>query len=168
MEVLMRLIGLTCALFLLVGAATAQTPEDALIQADREFAKRTAAHSLDGWMSVFTSKSVLFSENLVMGADAIRAAYQKLFNDPDFRLDWRPTKTEVFPSGNMGYTVGRYQGVFKNDKGEIVRQSGTYLTVWRKDQRWKLEGGGRRRRSGSGEEVETLLRTSRVAERLSC
>jgi hypothetical protein len=123
MEVLMRLIGWTCALFLLVGAATAQRPEDALIQADCEFAKQTAAHRLDGRMSVFTSKSVLFSENPVMGAAAIRAAYQKLFNDPDFRLDWQPTKAEVFPSGNMGYTVGRYQGVFKNDNGEIVRQS---------------------------------------------
>ena len=140
----MRFIGLACALFLLVGAATAQRPEDALIQADREFAKQTAAHRLDGWMTVFTNKSVLFSENPVIGVDAIRAAYQKLFNDPDFRLDWQPTKAEVFPSGNMGYTVGRYQGVFRNAKGENVRQSGTYLTVWRKDKdgSWKVAADG--------------------------
>ncbi len=140
----MRLKGLTCVLFLLVGAAVAQRTEDALIQADREFAKQTAAHRLDGWMTVFTNKSVLFSDNPVLGADAIRAAYQKLFNDPDFRLDWQPTKAEIFPSGNMGYTVGRYQGVFKNAKGEIVHQSGTYLTVWRKekDGSWKVAADG--------------------------
>jgi ketosteroid isomerase-like protein len=140
----MRLSVLTCGLFLLVGAALAQRPEDALIRADREFAKQTAAHRLDGWMTVFTNKSVLFSDNPVLGADAIRAAYQKLFNDPDFRLDWQPTKAEIFLSGNMGYTVGRYQGVFKNAKGEIVRQSGTYLTVWRreKDGSWKVAADG--------------------------
>jgi ketosteroid isomerase-like protein len=140
----MRLIGLTCALLLLVGAAAAQRPEDKLIQADSEFAKQTAVHRLDGWMSVFTNNSVLFSENPVLGTDAIRAAYQKLFNDPDFRLDWQPMKAEVFPSGNMGYTVGRYQGVFKNARGEIVRQSGTYLTVWRKDKdgSWQVAADG--------------------------
>ena len=140
----MRLMRLTCVLFLLAGAAVAQRPEDALIKADREFAKQTAAHRLDGWMSVFTNKSVLFSENPVLGADAIRAAYQKLFKDPEFRLDWQPTKAEIFPSGDMGYTVGRYQGVFKNAKGEIVHQSGTYLTVWRKekDGSWKIAADG--------------------------
>ena len=140
----MRLKRLTCVLFLLVGAAAAQRAEEALLHADREFAKQTAAHRLDGWMAVFTNKSVLFSENPVMGADAIRAAYQKLFNDPDFRLDWEPTKAEIFPSGNMGYTVGRYMGVFKNAKGENVRQSGTYLTVWRKekDGSWKVAADG--------------------------
>ncbi len=140
----MRLMRLTCVLFLLAGATVAQRPEDALIQADRDFAKQTAAHRLDGWMTVFTNKSVLFSDNPVLGADAIRASYQKLFNDPDFQLNWQPTKAEVFPSGNMGYTVGRYQGVFKNAKGEIVRQSGTYLTVWRKekDGSWKVAADG--------------------------
>jgi ketosteroid isomerase-like protein len=140
----MRLCVVTCVLFLLAATAAAQRPEDPLIQADREFAKQTAAHRLDGWMSVFTNKSVLFSDNPVLGADAIRASYQKLFSDPDFRLDWQPTKAEVFPSGNMGYTMGRYHGVFKNAKGEIVRQSGTYLTVWRreKDGIWKVAADG--------------------------
>jgi len=44
----------------------------------------------------------------------------------------------------MGYTVGRYQGVFRNAKGENVRQSGTYLTVWRKDKHgsWKVAADG--------------------------
>jgi ketosteroid isomerase-like protein len=140
----MRWMELTCALFLLMAAAMAQRPEDALMQADRDFAKQTAAHRLDGWMSVFTEKSVLFSENPVLGADAIRASYKKLFDDPEFRLDWEPTKAEVFPSGNMGYTVGRYQGVFKDAKNEIVHRSGTYLTVWRKDKdgSWKVAADG--------------------------
>ena len=140
----MRSMGLTCALFMLLGVAAAQRPEDALIQADRDFAKQTAAHRLDGWMSVFTNKSVLFSENPVIGTDEIRTAYTKLFDDPSFRLEWEPTNAEVFPSGNMGYTVGRYQGVFKNAKGEMVHQSGTYLTVWRKekDGSWKVAADG--------------------------
>lgn len=40
--------------------------------------------------------------------------------------------------------MGRYQGMFKNVKGEIVRQSGTYLTVWRKDKdgSWKVVADG--------------------------
>src|ERR1700750_1821518 len=112
----MRLIALVCVL-LISGAAIAQNPEDELMKADRDFAKETAAHRLNGWMSVFTKNSVLFSENPVLGADAIRFAYKKLFDDPTFKLDWEPTKAEIFPSGNMGYTVGRYQGVFKNQKG---------------------------------------------------
>lgn len=49
--------------------------------------------------------------------------------------------TERFaPDGNMGYTIGRYEARQRDTTGALVRSTGTYVTVWRKDARggWKV------------------------------
>ena len=48
----------------------------------------------------------------------------------------------MFKSGDLGYTVGRFESTRKNDKGETIVTRGTYITIWEKqpDGSWKVVG----------------------------
>jgi len=133
------LVLLTCA------ACFAQSgPEQALLRADREFAQATAQRRLQGWMEYMAEDAVLFSAKPVVGKAAIREFYAGAFANPEFQLHWQPSRGEMFPSGDMGYTVGRYELRAVNAKGERAVRRGSYLTVWKKqaDGSWKVVADG--------------------------
>ncbi len=139
------------AIFLLFAAtvASAQTAtnpasEEVLLAADRAFAQETAQRRLEGWMAYMAADAVLFSAKPVVGAEAIRAFYQPAFANPDFSLSWQPTRAEMFPSGDTGYTTGRYELHTKDKQGNKIVRRGSYLTVWRKqaDGSWKVIADG--------------------------
>ncbi len=135
----MVLILLTCCV------ALAQKPEDALMQADRDFCKDVAAKRLEGWMSWMAPNVVTFGGPGFKGLDEVRKSMKEAFDDADFRLELEPVKAEMFPSRTMGYTVGRFT---MHDKGIAgpTETKGTYVTVWQrqKDGSWKVvaDGGG--------------------------
>ncbi len=67
------------------------------------------------------------------------------WDDPTYSLTWEPKRAELFKSGKMGNTSGRWTYHGKNEKGEKVTLQGDYLTVWQKqaDGSWKViyDGG---------------------------
>lgn len=54
-------------------------------------------------------------------------------------LPWQAAKVEVSRSGDLGYTIGTYEGTWTPPKGEAVKDRGKYLEVWKKqaDGKWK-------------------------------
>ena len=138
-------------LLLIATMASAQTTrkspppgEQLLLDADRSFYRETAKRRLDGWMDYMADDAVLFSAKPVVGKDAIRAFYEPAFADPDFSLSWQLTRAEMFPSGDTGYSTGRYELHAKDAKGDKVVRHGSYLTVWKKQQdgSWKVVADG--------------------------
>lgn len=115
-----------------------------LLAADHAFSQDTAKRRLDGWMAFMADDAVLFSVKPIVGKDAIRAFYQPAFADADFSLSWQPSRAEMFPSGDTGYTTGRYELHAKDAKGNKVVRHGSYLTVWKKqpDGSWKVIADG--------------------------
>ncbi len=115
-----------------------------LLAADRAFAQDTAKRRLDGWMDHMADSAVLLQPQPVVGKDAIRAFYLQAFSDPEFSLSWEPTHGEMFPSGDTGYTTGRYELHAKDKQGNRVVRHGSYLTMWRKqpDGSWKVIADG--------------------------
>lgn len=69
----------------------------------------------------------------IVGADAVK--FVTAFNDSTFTIKWDPQGGDVSESEDMGYTWGIYTLTTQAGK-----QSGTYLTVWRKqkDGRWRF------------------------------
>lgn len=135
---------LTLLLVFTALSAAAQKP-DALLKADRDFQKATAQHRLDGWMSYMADNAVLFNINPpVAGKKAIADFYRPTFENPDFQLTWSPSRGEIFISGDMGYTSGRYEMRLKSPKGNLIVRKGSYLTVWKKqaDGSWKVIADG--------------------------
>ena len=115
------------------------------MDADRAFNQATQAKRLEGWMAYMAENVVLFGVNPpVVGKDAVRTFHEGTFKDPNTTLTWEPTRGEVQPSGQVGYTSGRWTMRGKNAKGEAIERHGSYLTVWekQKDGSWKVIADG--------------------------
>jgi len=129
-----------CLFVLLPYYSFAATPEDQIMQADRDFNKATQAKRAEGWNSYFAENAAIPSTPPLAGKQAIGEHYRQVFANADFTLAWDPDKAEVFPGGQMGYTTGKYLARFKDKEGNIMEQSGHYITVWKKQQggSWKI------------------------------
>ena len=110
------------------------------MQADRDFAKATAAKHLEGWMSFMAPNAVLLRAEPLVGLEVISAGMAKDFNTPGFQLTWEPTKAEFVGNGPVGYTIGRYEAKFTGDDGKPHTAHGSYMTTWQKqhDGSWKV------------------------------
>jgi ketosteroid isomerase-like protein len=132
--------------------------ENALMQADRDFAIATHSRGIDGWMSFFAPDAIRirYRGDMVKGYEAIRRFDFSTISDSTATLDWEPTDAHVFEDGNTGSTTGRYWVVSRR-RGDAGRQlgRGRYVTMWRRDAgRWLVimdtgypepdAGGGRR------------------------
>jgi ketosteroid isomerase-like protein len=138
----MRQIAVLCCVFLLTSCDWVFPRKDErqqalaeMMQADSEFAGMAAK---DGYRKAFLhymeDEAVLLRDNYlpIIGADAIR--YVTGMNDSTFTVDWSPQGGDVSTSGDMGFTFGIYEL-----RTATESQSGTYVTVWRRQQdgMWK-------------------------------
>lgn len=106
-----------------------------LMQADADFAAMAAEKGYrKAFLEYMEDEAVLLRDNYlpIIGADAVR--YVTGMNDSTFTVDWSPQGGDVSSSGDMGYTYGIYELRTAQE-----RQSGTYVTVWRRqeDGSWK-------------------------------
>jgi ketosteroid isomerase-like protein len=52
---------------------------------------------------------------------------------------WKPTRSDVARSGDLGYTVGTYEAVPTNDPSGKVTELGNYLRIWQKQNgSWRI------------------------------
>ncbi len=146
-RVLARLLALALILPGLLASGCAQGvnvegERAALRQADIEFAKATAARSVEGWVSYFAEDGSMFPANapIVTGKEAIRALMAPAFANPSFSLSWQPTRAEVSTAGDLGYTVGTFVRTVNDPEGKPLIQRGKYVTIWKKsaDGNWKV------------------------------
>lgn len=115
--------------------------EAELIAADRAFARSVSQHGLSGWVSGFASAGRMISGGeSYIGPEGIRRVMLPLFADSTLDISWDPNYAEVAGSGDMGYTVGRYEIRAEGDAAPMS-ETGTYLTVWTRqdDGSWKVK-----------------------------
>lgn len=115
--------------------------EDSLLAADRAFHTATAARGLDGWMSFFADDAQANTHRgILKGRPALREYYAGMFAQKEFSLRWRPTFAEASKDGTLGYTFGEAESSFRNEKGEVQKRPGRYVTIWRRqpDGSWKV------------------------------
>lgn len=112
--------------------------EDSLLAADRAFDRVTAARGLDGWMSCFADDAQANTHGGVLkGKAALRDYYSRMFARKEFTIRWKPLFAEASKDGTMGYTFGEAETSFRDEKGEVQKRPGRYITVWRRQ-----PGGG--------------------------
>ena len=129
-----------CIALLSTFALSADRDPSVLMQADRDFAKASAAKRLEGWMSFMAPNAVLLRAEPLVGLDQISSGMAKDFNAPGFQLTWEPTKADFVGNGPVGYTIGRYEAKFTGDNGKPHTSHGSYMTTWHKqrDGSWKV------------------------------
>jgi ketosteroid isomerase-like protein len=112
----------------------------AIRDADLAFAKVTKERGVDGWVEYFADSGVQVTPGRnVVGRAAIRELMAAELGDTTHLLSWRPTSAEVSRSGDLGYTIGRWEWGARLGSGAPARR-GTYVTIWRKqgDGTWKV------------------------------
>lgn len=141
-----RTSGMFTLLLLFAGAAAASAPDieaaqQAIRDADLELCKATQAKDKAGFLALLEDDVVSFPDKPVLGKDKFLEGWARYFApEPGPTLTWAPVKAEVFPTGDLGYTVGRYESKGKDKEGHPRVAHGTYLTVWRKSEQgaWKM------------------------------
>jgi ketosteroid isomerase-like protein len=114
-----------------------------LLSADTAFCTRAANDGvLQAFLSVATGDTKLLSQT-GKGFDAVRSGFKDF--PPTATLTWKPSQAEASSAGDLGYTWGRYEYRDRAADGKPVVETGTYVTIWRRqaDGSWKvvLDGG---------------------------
>jgi ketosteroid isomerase-like protein len=142
---LSSLLRFTSGVLLLSAVTFAQnTPDETslLMQLDRDFDKSTTENGVDGWVAYFAPNGSMLSDTSkpIIGADEIRKAMEPAFKDSSFSLRWHPVKAEMLMPGILGYTVGRWERLRKNKEGKLMKSTGSYTSIWKKqpDSSWKI------------------------------
>lgn len=119
-----------------------ETTRNALMAADRDFARESQVRRLDAWLDMFADSALLVRPNaaLAKGKATVRESLGAAFADTSFSLNWEPVLAEASRSGDLGYTVGLSQSRRVGPDGNAIVGTGKYVTIWRKeaDGAWKV------------------------------
>ena len=120
---------------------TRAADERALRETDLAWAKAGAAKDLERTLSFLADDATEMAPNVpaATGKAALRKVWGDMFKQPGFAMTWEPTKVEVAGSGDLGYSIGRYQHKMQGRDGKPMLDHGKYVTVWKKqpDGSWK-------------------------------
>ena len=112
---------------------------EALLEADRAFARETAARGVEGWLDFHLedAHNVPAAGPAVVGHAAIRERMTAFLADTTQFFTWEPVFAEVAADGSLGFTYGDWSTTDLST--DSVTSRGRYLTVWKKhDGEWKV------------------------------
>jgi uncharacterized protein (TIGR02246 family) len=105
------------------------------MDADRAFAQTTRERGAEGWASYFADDGTMIVPGReVRGQAAIRRLMEQSFRDSTFVISWEPQRADLSRSGDLGYTVGRYETSRSDADGSLVTSTGMYVTIWKKNE----------------------------------
>lgn len=105
----------------------------AVLDADRQFAAETLERGGDGWADYFAEDAVMYpASGKIEGREKIREVMTRAMTPEAPKLMWEPEDAVVAQSGDLAYSVGRWQSVADPDGEKTVLTQGYYLTVWKK------------------------------------
>jgi ketosteroid isomerase-like protein len=125
----------TVILFFLGQSVIAQKGIDNLIQAEKDFAAYSVAHSTkEAFQKFIDSNSIMFDNGNPVKAIEFWEKREKNAGV----LNWRPQYAEISASEDFGYTTGPW--TYQNTVNDSVIARGQYSTVWHldKNNQWKF------------------------------
>ncbi len=129
-----KLISSAVCLFF-VFALFAQKGIEELIQAEKNFAAYSVAHSTkEAFQKFIDSNSIMFDNGKPVKAIEFWEKREKNAGV----LNWWPQYAEISSSGDFGYTTGPW--TFQSSKNDTIVARGQYTTVWHVNQNgeWKF------------------------------
>ena len=108
--------------------------EKEILETEKSFAKLAKEKGLKVAFTTFASEeAVLLRENkLIRGKKEIEEYFEKQ-NLENVQLDWTPDLIDVAASGDLGYTYGQYKFEGPGEKGQTIKSTGVFHTVWKKE-----------------------------------
>ena len=116
--------------------------EASIRAADAAGLKAAQAKDVDGATENYASDASWLPPHapIVEGKDAIRAAWSQLLAIPNLTINWQITKLAISSSGDMGYTLYKYEMTMQGQNGEAIHDLGKDMAIWKKesDGKWKI------------------------------
>lgn len=104
---------------------------------DLDFCKYTKQTGSKGWASFFHKEGKMLVKNgePIIGKEKIQHAMEGLLDsEKTIEFIWKPIDGKLANSGELGYTYGSYSHKYYNDAGEETSETGSYITIWEKDE----------------------------------
>jgi len=128
----------------ILGCARPDDPDaarNALLEADRAWADAAASGDVERIASFWTEDAVDYFPGapVAAGKSNILELVKRNRSQEGFALSWEPTEGVVARSGELGYTVGRFQLSMADIDGSPMMRTGHYLCIWKRqpDGSWK-------------------------------
>jgi ketosteroid isomerase-like protein len=115
--------------------------KEELFTVDRQFSELSKqmgmAHAFDFYMA---DSATMLRNGVppVVGREAINKLFE---NTPEgTQLIWEPEFADIAASGDLGYTIGRWEYSTTDSAGETATAHGYYISVWKKQPNgsWKF------------------------------
>jgi uncharacterized protein (TIGR02246 family) len=129
-------------LFVACSRDTHDADVKALKATELAWVKDAGSKDVDKFLSYYADDATVLFPNApaISGKADIRAALQPMFSDPNFAIQFGPTKVDVAKDGDLGYTQGTYSMLMTDPKTKAsTMDRGKYLTIFKKqaDGSWK-------------------------------
>jgi uncharacterized protein (TIGR02246 family) len=116
----------------------------AITDLEAQWNKDYAAKDGDKLAGYYASDAILVVPGApsVSGKDAIVEDLKHMLADPALSLTFQPTRVDVAKSGDLAYTLGKYQLTVTDEAThKVINDHGSYVTAYRKqpDGSWKAE-----------------------------
>lgn len=113
--------------------------KEAMMQADRDFSRLSIEQGMyEAFDTYMTDSATIYRnhQHPFTGREAIRSILPK---DDLGTLKWEPLYADIAQSGDLGYTLGKYEYIFTDSTGAEQISKGYYVTIWKKqaDGSWK-------------------------------
>lgn len=107
-----------------------------LMEADSAFSAAASARGVEGFLEFVADSATFFDgSSMHRGREAVGESWRPLLETPGNSMTWKPTSADIAASGDLGYTIGRWE--FTGAEGSA---RGSYVTIWRRqpDGSWKV------------------------------
>jgi uncharacterized protein (TIGR02246 family) len=115
--------------------------EQALRKLDNDWSEVCAAKDADRYMTFYDNDAMVidFNGQITKDKDAILKSIKQSFALPGYFLAFLNESAMVATAGDLGYTTGKWDMQYNNDKGEQVKTHGPYVVIWKRqvDGSWK-------------------------------
>jgi ketosteroid isomerase-like protein len=113
--------------------------KESMMQADRDFSRLSIEQgTYEAFDTYMADSATIYRNNQhpFTGREAIRSILPE--DDPG-TLQWEPLYADIAQSGDLGYTLGKYEYIFTDSTGAEQVSEGYYVTIWKKqpDGSWK-------------------------------
>ena len=111
-----------------------------ILKTEKTFATLAKEKGLKVAFLTYAADNAVLSRGnkLIKGKEAIREYYEN-YKFPDAHLEWEPEFIDISESGDLAYTYGPYQFEARDEAGEMIRDTGIFHTIWKRqaDGEWR-------------------------------
>jgi ketosteroid isomerase-like protein len=112
-----------------------------LARIDEAWSDSSVKRDADLLASFYAEDATLYppSDVVFSGRPAAKKYWAAAFADTTYTLSWKTTSAEASKDGDLGFTAGTYDESYKGSDGKMVKNTGKYVCVWKRDKdgKWK-------------------------------